>query len=59
MLPGPLISVAEEIAARTEVGGVLLLSGFKAVDLAAVAGAYEPWFEVHTGEGLLEEEGWL
>lgn len=58
MLPGPLISVAEEIAARTEVGGVLLLSGFKAVDLAAVTGAYEPWFEVGAGEGL-EEEGWL
>ena len=25
---------------------------------AAVAGAYEPWFEVGAGEGL-EEEGWL
>lgn len=58
MLAGPLISVAVEIAMRTPPGATLLLSGFQRSDLAAVARAYAPWFDVPP-EPLLEQGGWL
>ena len=58
MLPGPLISVAPELAKRTAPGARLLLSGFRRVDLATVARAYAEWFDV-PAEPALEQEGWL
>jgi len=58
MLPGPLISVAPELAKRMAPGARLLVSGFRRVDLATVARAYEEWFDV-PAEPSLEQEGWL
>jgi ribosomal protein L11 methylase PrmA len=59
MLPGPLISVAAEIAARTCPGGTAVLTGFRAGgDAAAVRAAFEPYFEVPR-EVSYVLEGWV
>ena len=39
MLPGPLISVAPELAARLRPGALLMLTGFRENDRRAVCGA--------------------
>ena len=61
MLPGPLISVATELAARLRPAALLLLSGFRTDDLGALHEVFEPYFEMPTdGEGAtLERDGWL
>ena len=46
MLPGPLVSVAPELAGRVRTGGLLLLSGFRESDLAAVREAFGAHFKV-------------
>ena len=46
MLPGPLVSVAPELAGRVRTGGLLLISGFRESDLAAVRKAFGANFEV-------------
>jgi ribosomal protein L11 methylase PrmA len=59
MLPGPLISVAAEIAARTSPGGTAVLTGFReGGDAAAVRGAYGRYFEM-PAEASYALEGWV
>ena len=58
MLPGPLISVAADLAASTAPGATLIVTGFQRRDLAAVADALAPCFEVPE-QPTLEREGWL
>ena len=58
MLPGPLISVASDLAASTAPGGTLIVTGFQRRDLAAVSDALAPCFAV-PAEPTLEREGWI
>ena len=46
MMPGPLISVAADLVGRTREGGLLLVSGFRHVDVPAVRAVLEPYFEI-------------
>eukprot|EP00965_Chrysotila_dentata_P025056 830869-Pleurochrysis_carterae.AAC.3 len=58
MLPGPLISVACEIALRCATGGRAALTGFRAQDVGAVRRAFEPYF-AFPPEPTLSSGGWL
>ena len=58
MRPGPLISVAAEIAERVRPGGLLLLTGFRQPDASAVRAAFERWFEIDEAPAM-RREGWL
>ena len=58
MLPGPLISVASDLAASTAPGGTLIVTGFQRRDLAAVSDALAPCFSV-PAEPTMEREGWI
>lgn len=59
MLPGPLISVAAEIAARTHPGSTAVLTGFRdGGDSAAVRAAFERYFEVPRAASYALE-GWV
>ena len=59
MLPGPLSSVAAEIISRVRPGGLLLLSGFRPVDLPAVRDAFEPYFELPAEPSREAADGWI
>ena len=65
-MPGPLLSVAPDLIAKTRAGGVLLLSGFRESDVPAIRAAFEPHFEIPptpavTRRGRADEAGgnWL
>ena len=58
MLPGPLLSVAEDVASRVAPGGELFLTGFRADDAPAVRRAYGKYFDV-AAEPVAESAGWL
>lgn len=58
MLPGPLIDVSPELAQRVRPGGLLLLSGFRQRDLAAVRAAFTPYFHV-SDSPVMRRDGWL
>ena len=58
MLPGPLMSVEAELAGRVRTGGVLLLSGFREVDLPAVRKAFSPHFAV-PARPTLQRDGYI
>ena len=58
MLPGPLLSVADEVASRVAPGGELLLTGFRADDAPVVRRAYGRYFHV-AAEPAAESAGWL
>jgi ribosomal protein L11 methylase PrmA len=59
MLPGPLISVEAELAARVRPGALLLLSGFRSVDLPTVRAAFEGHFEMPAVPTARRDDGWL
>ena len=59
MLPGPLISVEAELAARVRPGALLLLSGFRSVDLPTVRAAFEGHFEMPAVPTTRRDDGWL
>jgi len=52
----PLIVLAPALAARTEAGGAIALSGILESQGAEVATAYAPWFELRM---VSVEEGWV
>ena len=61
MLPGPLISVASDLAARVKPGGVLMISGFRREDVNVVREAFAPCFELPLAEHPTVESdgGWV
>jgi len=56
ILAQPLIVLAPALAARTETGGVIALSGLLEAQGTEVAAAYAPWFRE---QSAAREEGWL
>ena len=58
MLPGPLIGEAVEIAARLQHGALLLITGFRSPDLAAVRAAFEAHFDLPE-QPTTSRAGWL
>ncbi len=58
MLPGPLISVAPDLAARVREGGLLFITGFREADRQAVTDAFTPFFDVPPA-ATLARGGWL
>ena len=56
ILAGPLIELAPTFAAAVRPGGKLVISGILATQGAAVAAAYEPWFELNPPAA---REDWL
>jgi ribosomal protein L11 methyltransferase len=56
ILARPLVVLAPLLAARTERGGALALSGILADQARELLQAYRPWFEVEATE---RQEGWV
>tara|TARA_B110000196_G_scaffold212606_1_gene182391 strand:- start:5011 stop:5910 length:900 start_codon:yes stop_codon:yes gene_type:complete len=56
ILAGPLISLAENIANLTKVGGKLALSGLLSHQADEVRQAYEPWFKM---DGMQQQDDWI
>jgi len=55
ILSGPLVELAPQLAGHTATGGQLLLAGMLDEQAAAVAAAYQPWFDMRT---CSSREGW-
>ncbi len=56
ILAGPLIDLAETLAAVCNSGANLILSGLLSYQYPALHNAYSPWFELGPGQ---EKEGWI
>lgn len=56
ILAQPLIGLAPHLAARTRVGGSLVLSGILSTQAREVMAAYEPWFVMDEPE---QREEWI
>ena len=56
ILAGPLMSLAENIAALTKTDGKLALSGILSHQAQEVRKAYQPWFNM---TGLSEQDDWI
>lgn len=56
ILAGPLIELAQNLAALVRKGGAIALSGILPEQAEAVSGAYSKWF---TMEPPVEQDGWI
>jgi ribosomal protein L11 methyltransferase len=55
ILSGPLVELAPQLAGHTAAGGRLVLAGMLDEQAAAVATAYQPWFDMRT---CASRDGW-
>jgi len=55
ILAGPLVDLAPRLAAATCAGGRLVLAGMLGTQTESVAGAYRPWFHMHS---FADRDGW-
>ena len=58
MLPGPLLSVALELAGRVRTGGLLCLTGFRECDRLTVTAGFEEYFTM-PAEASIRRDGYI